>query len=482
MIQENKNVQLNAESTSIVDNRDLLSKNPRWEKYLRVLIFALYSAFFAIIPSIFIFSNVSLSTQSINLSEIIMIFTVLVLGIFSIYAIYWIFGDSFRRVFWKKYYIIHLINSLLLSLVVIMMSIPLWKLIDPSGLTIEQDILERLQYYLIFLGVWAFSFLASLSYVVLSVRKRFPINFLKFKFITFITFLFFSIAILAFVLANLIVQQGSATNLGLIFEIIIIAIAVLSIILIVFSYIYVKLFKDTILANKTEKEIRQIENTKLLTFLLKSSIFAGLLIFGIALLSKIPSINSSINWISIVEISIDAIFVVGFGTVIFLQKKATLKQKRSTIPFINSLDSILFFKLVTWSIAIKALVLSTVVISSTTNFEQNESIILLLASSASILIILFMCSMFNINFPNIKNLSGLIINLVTFVVLFVSIIIVISWFGTYQFDGNIHFIAVFVLLEVAIGMTVELFVQLFSTKKFFNKDNKIKKESKIQTV
>lgn len=497
MIDKTKNSNVGVQSNTIVMNKEFFYKKKHLERVMPLIICILYAVFFALLPSLYIFSNIYQGKNEYVFNEQIMIFILLFIGVFSIYAINWIYQGSYKRIFTKNIYTSHLINSIMLVAIVIIFSLPFLSVNIQSGKETNwtEFISNRSFYYFIAVVVWFVVFSLELGISVNKTKKMFSVPWFKYKINLFSSIFFVGAVFLSFMLAKE-AQLGSASGeLNIIFISLIAALLAFDVLFIIFSHIYTKLFKENLLANKTEQEMDLIENSRKLSVLLKVSIAAIILFFGASMIFAASSaVNVSINYIYLgTNVGIDAIIIIVFLAIVYTQKKATLKNKKLVKKTaISSLDLSLLVKIVVWAIFTKLFLILLFLFAA--QVPQGQSTWLLFSSSIAVLIIYFLCWAFNINFPNVKATPSLITHLLVFIILFVSVILIYSWYKAYQFDDNIDYIAAFLIAVVLVGSSVELFLSIFLTKRLYDAKkqetileeqdefSKIKKNSKFKTV
>lgn len=478
MIEQSNNSNVNIHSDSIISNKEFLYKGKWSDRIFLLLIYILYIGFFALLPSLYIFSKIYLASQNAHVfNEQIMICVLLIIGIFSIFAINWVFQGSYKQVFSKNIYIAHFINALSLVAIVITLALPQFASTIRQGVDDDfakwADIVTLRSFvYLIAVVSWFALFVITNGIITFRTKKMFSLPWFKFK-INVIGSLFLAAAIaLSFILAKKIQESGAPTDkLNLIFIIAIVIIVALDILYVIFAYIYTKLYKQALLSNKTEQEMDSIQNSRKLLFLIKASVAALIIFFGASIVFVTNSgITLYSNFVLIgINSGLDVLIIIVFWVIVDYQKWATVATKKKSKSrksiSITSLDLSLLVKLVTWLIFTKLFVIINVTFAK--RMEVGQSPWLMVSSGLAALVIYLLCWVYNINFPNIKATSSLIINFIIFVIIFVATIFIYSWFTTNQFTTNFDYIAAFVMGLTLIGLSIELFLAIFSTRKLY---------------
>ncbi|MGL5519920.1 MAG: hypothetical protein ACRDBR_00605 [Metamycoplasmataceae bacterium] len=453
MITEGKKTQLEPISNSIISNKELLTKHFVWEKYFQIIVYLIYGLFFSLIPSIFIFSKISFTNEKINLAETTFILSILLAGIFSIYAIYWIFSGDFKKIYFKKYYITHIINATFLSAILLVLTIVFPY--EQGQLNFVEINEKRLFLFLMLSLLWFVMFIGSIFITVFPNRKKFQPTFIKANFTLFISFIWIVEMILSFVF-GIAFNATNTDSTTLIYGLAIIIIAILNVGLTIYSFIFVKLYKETILADKTEREISSIYNRRFLSFLFKFVIFISLIVFVVATIIDLPLVFKATDPLILAEIIIDVLLIAFFITIVILQRSKLKSKNNEKTSFLSALDSEFILELLVWIIVLKG----TTLASNNTQNSDSPFFILLISSISALLLLLFATSI-GINFPNIKNTSVFIVNGVMLILVFITLVVFGTWYKSFQFNENIENVAKILLLEVAVGLTVNISFYFF---------------------
>ncbi|MGL4183925.1 MAG: hypothetical protein ACRCRP_02210 [Metamycoplasmataceae bacterium] len=453
MITEGKKTQLEPISNSIISNKEILTKHFVWEKYFQIIVYLIYGLFFSLIPSIFIFSKISFTNEKINLAETTFILSILLAGIFSIYAIYWIFSGDFKKIYFKRYYITHIINATFLSAILLVLTIVFPY--NQGQLNFVEINEKRLFLFLMLSLLWFIAFILTIFVTVFPNRKKFQSTFIKANFTFFISLIWIVEMILSFVF-GIEYNKTNTDSTTLIYGLAIIIIAILNIGLTVYSFIFVRLYKETILADKTEREISSIYNKRFLSFLFKFVIFISLIVFVVAAIIDLPLIFKITDPLILVEIIIDVLLVGFFVITVILQRSKLKSKTNENKSFLSALDSEFILELLVWIIILKA----TTLASSNTQNSDSPFFILLISSISTLALLLFATSI-GINFPNIKNTSSFIVNGAMLILVFITLVVFGTWYKSFQFNENIENVAKILLLEVTLGLTVNISLYFF---------------------
>ncbi|MGL5205536.1 MAG: hypothetical protein ACRC7B_01320 [Metamycoplasmataceae bacterium] len=455
-----QSLDLNRDKEYITQNKDILTKKIRWDNYLKGFSYFLYSLFIALLSLTFLFSGArDLDDNNFQYLDLVNIFIGLFSFLISAGVISWIYKGSLRKLFTINYYVTHLFNAIILSLIAIILSLPAFAY-PVSGTIQEINDATEMQTLLFGLGICAWFIIGGIT-LTISLKKlggSFPTSWLKWKLSLVTLFIFPVLAMISWA-ASLMPEMKT------ILLIVQLGVFVLGSLYSIFAYTYVKSFKESILADKTEKEIQKIENFRNISFLMILAPSLTLVILGIVKASPLLDIwsASSLEIMSIVSIGIDTIVLITYLLLI-----VTFKIKGSKTKLLSSIDNSLLMDFITWFLLVK-----TVVIVGLSTGVEISVFISLSSCFLAIFIINITNILIGVNFPNIKNTTSTIINIVASVAI-LGMALFQSTFtpesSTNIFEGAE--IVILTILPALIASSFNLGIKIFA----FAKINGFKKE------
>ncbi|MGL5643309.1 MAG: hypothetical protein ACRCW3_00810, partial [Metamycoplasmataceae bacterium] len=240
-----------------------------------------------------------------------------------------------------------------------------------------------------------------------------------------------------------------------------------------FAYTYVKSFKELILSDKTEKEIEKIEYLRNISFLMILAPSLTLVILGIVKALPLLGVwsGSSLEILSIISMVVDAIVLIAYLLLIISFKKQGNKTK-----LLSSIDNSLLMDFLTWFLLVK-----TVIIVGLSQGVEISVFMSLSACFLAIFIINISNILMSVNFPNIKNTSSTIINIVASMAI-LGMALFQSTFtpesSTNIFEGAE--IVILTILPALIASSINLGIKiLFFSKLKISKKEKVSKKEEI---
>ena len=456
----------------ITQNKDILTKKIRWDNYLKAASYFMYSLFISLLSLSFLFSGAQAPELDFQYIDFINIFIGLFLALFSMGLISWIYKGSLKKLFIINYYIIHLINAVILSLIIIIMSIPPFAY-PAKGSIDEISQVSQIRSLIFGIGlIFWFIFMAStLMFNAFKIKGAFPSSWIKTKLSLFTMLIF---PILAMVSWGVSIMPQMST-IFLIIQLVIFSIGLLYT---SFSFSYVKTFKELVLFNKTEQEIQKIDFFRNISFLMVLMPALSLIILGITKALPILSVwsGNKIEILSIVSMSIDAIILFVYVAIIIWFKK--MGKKGKTNMLISSIDNSILMDFISWFILIK-----TVIIAGLAKGVDISVYMSLSTCFIAIFVINISTILIGVNFPNIKNTTSTIINIIAYLgvsgmVLFQSTFPQES--ATNIFEG-VEMI-ILTLLPALIASSMNLGIKLLSYSKIVYEDKKVNKNEGMRNT
>ncbi len=458
----------------ITQNKDILTKKIRWDNYLKAASYFMYSLFISLLSLSFLFSGAQSPKLEFQYIDFINIFIGLFVGLFSMGLISWVYKGSLKKLFIVNYYIVQLVNALLLSLIIIIMSIPLFAY--PADGTID-EIVKVSQIRSLVFGIGLISWFVFMGSILLfttyKIKGAFPTSWLKVKLSLFTMIIFPTLAMVSWGIS--IMPQMSTVLL--ITQLIIF---VLGFLYTSFSFTYVRTFKELILSNKTEQEIQKIDFFRNISFLMILMPALSLVILGITKALPILSVwsGNQIEILSIVSMSIDAVILITYVAIIIWFKK--MGKKGKTNMLISSIDNSILMDFISWFILIK-----TIIIAGLAKGVDISAYMSLSTCFIAIFVINISTILIGVNFPNIKNTTSTIVN----VVAYLAILGMVLFQSTFPQESAANIfegveMIILTLLPALIASSINLGIKLLSYSKisYEDKNNKNEKLKNTQEI
>ncbi|MGL5732974.1 MAG: hypothetical protein ACRCXE_02815, partial [Metamycoplasmataceae bacterium] len=313
-------------------------------------------------------------------------------------VISWVYKGSLKKLFTLNYYVVHLFNAFILSIIAVAISLPIFEY--PLNGTI-QEINDATQMQTLVFGIgivaWFIIGGAILTSHMHKLKGTFPTSWLKWK-LSLVTLFIFP------VLAMISWAASFMPEMKTVLLIVQLAVFVVGSLYSMFAYTYVKSFKELILSDKTEKEIQKIEYFRNISFLMILAPSLTLVILGIVKALPLLSVWSSSNLeiMSVISVAFDAIVLIAYVILII-----SFKRKGNKTKLLSSIDNSVLMDFITWFLLVK-----TVVIVGLSKGVEISVFMSLSSCFLAIFIINITNILIGVNFPNIKNTSSTIINIV----------------------------------------------------------------------
>ena len=137
----------------IIENKDILMRRFRWDNYLKGFSYFMYALFVSLLSLSFLFSNAQ--TTTFKYLDFINIFIGLFAVLYSMGIIAWIYRGALKKLFTLNYYVVHVINSIMLSIIVIIMMFPVFSyLTDGTTTSITETSHTRSLIFFVGMIIW----------------------------------------------------------------------------------------------------------------------------------------------------------------------------------------------------------------------------------------------------------------------------------------------------------------------------------------
>lgn len=456
-------------------NKDILTKKVRWDRYLKSASYLMYSIFVALLSLSIIFSHANdlepsaLSPWTITI-DLISVFIGLFTLLFSIWLISWVYKGTTKKLFINNYYIMHFVNSLVLMSIFIVLSLPMFAYDTSPLIDANKNVEIRQTRSLIFaIGLCIWGAIAILGLLINTYRMKntFPTVWLKVKLSLISILIFPIISLISWISSN---PKTNGAELFLWIELIIF---ILGFLYIAFIFSYIKSFKELLLSDKTEQEIQKIDIFRNVSFLMILTSSVAAISFGIF---KIIPLELS-NWVTIdilpvISIAIDAIILILYLTIIILSKKRKMNKNKLT-----TIDNSMLMEFLTWFLLLQTIICVAIPESLNLFGYVSFSVCFLVIFIINISTILL-----GVNFPNIKNTTSTILNIMSAL----AILAMVLYQSTFKplaapsiFEAK--YILVLMLLPVIIASSISIGIKIITYSKITNNNDGLIEED-IQEV
>ncbi|MGL5617845.1 MAG: hypothetical protein ACRCWU_02165 [Metamycoplasmataceae bacterium] len=394
-----QSLDLERDKEYITQNKDILTKKIRWDNYLKGFSYFLYSLFVALLSLTFLFTGArEIGNNNFQYLDLVNVFVGLFALLISSWVISWVYKGSLKKLFTINYYVTHLFNAVILSIISIALSLPIFTY-PVNGTIQEINNATQMQTLIFGLGMCAWFIVGGLALTVnlRKIKGTFPTSWLKWKLSLVNLFIFPVLAMISWA-ASLMPEMKT------ILLIVQLGVFVIGLLYSMFAYTYINSFKELILSDKTEKEIQKIEYFRNISFLMILVPSLTLVILGIV--KALPLLNvwssSTIEIMFVISIVVDALILIAYLFLII-----SFKRKGNKTKLLSSIDNSVLMDFITWLLLVK-----TVVIVGLSKGVEISVFMSLSSCFLAIFIINITNILMGVNFPNIKNTTSTIINLV----------------------------------------------------------------------
>ncbi|MGL6125291.1 MAG: hypothetical protein ACRC1F_02240 [Metamycoplasmataceae bacterium] len=461
-----KSLDLERDKDYITQNKDILTKKIRWDNYLKGLSYFMYSLFIALLSLSFLLTGArDLGDKNFQYLDLVNTFIGLFAVLISIGVISWIYKGSLKKLFTVNYYWVHLVNALILSAISITTSIFSY----PVNGTLQEINDATTIHTLIFgLGILLWFIIGGgfLLFNIYKLKGSFPVSWLKVK-LSLLT-----LAILP-ILAIISWAASMMPDMKMIFLIIQLGVFVAGFLYTAFAFTYVKSFKELILSDKTDQEIQKIDLFRNISFLMILIPALTLTVLGINKALPIIGIwsNNTIEILSMISIIFDAIILIAYLIVIITFKRMSKNGKESKSKLLTSIDNSILMDFISWFLLVK-----TIVIVGLSKGVDISIFMSLSSCFLAIFIINISTIVIGVNFPNIKNTSSTIINVISAM----AILGMALFQSTFPAEAASNIfdsaeIIILTILPALIGSSINLGVKILSFTKIKYKKNEFNK-------
>lgn len=443
-------------SNAVVSTKSIQAPKSKFEIFFKLISYIFYGFLFGMLAASFKFADTSEQIQ-VETSSVIAVFAI---SFLSIAVIYWTFKGDIRRYIPVNYYLVHLLNAILLVLGVFIIS---WFPIgNGTQAQIKDNIVERQFIVMISMFVWAIVMSLMIIISFARVKKLFPLSWTKIGYTSLILMLFAFTNLFIFLAA--INYRDDKTDASTIMQVVGFSIYLVSFILFVLGITYIKVYRDILLGERTDYEIQTIrdwDNVKVLSLI--SSSIAVITFIIIIFWDQTIKLNSVVY----AELIVDVIFVLSYLFVIIVSwknAKDSSSKGRFTQAF-KSIDSIMLLEVIAWIILMKTAIIQGGLISAQGDNVNNEDLFISGAIAyASIIILYLIATIFNVQTPNLKNSS---ISIATIVGAIFLESVVLAFVSEYDVISHPVWLSLFMVFPLLLGISISLIIRVWMVGKIF---------------
>lgn len=453
----------------VVSNQEVTTRKWKFNSIFKFITGIIYGFFFGLLPASFIF-NTSIEPSNPNKNEVNAIISLFFIGILSIVLIFWAFRGDIKKKKPTTYWICHLLNSLLLSVGIMLVTI-----LEPNTVGEVQPLNEN-RFLILAISYLGYAMLMMLVLFIsmFKNRREFPLSWSRYGFTAF-TLLFLGVSeslnLLSVQQAN--IESNSSSFLFLILSIISIVIATM---IYGLGISYIRRFRDILLGERTEYEIDSIrdwESSRVMAIIMAS---AMIITFTASIIFKNASglFNENNDLIPLyIEVCVDFVLVIPYLILIAIIKVNNIKNYHLNIAknkIFKTIDNGLMIDAITWIIIIKAIILEGLFISENPVWaaQNNFKSLLILISFVSLMLLYGISTLIQLNTPNLRNTLISVPTIASTIILGIFVIL----FSGYLYV-NVNAVQmskwIFVLMPLipAIGISISFITKICIVAKIF---------------
>ena len=481
-LQEKTNV---AKSRIVVSNQEIVSRRWKYDSIFKLLAGIVYGFFFGMLPATY---NIGLKRDpsNPNIVELCSIIGLLVIGIFSLTVIFWLFRGDIKKRYTTSYVITHFVNSILLSIGIIIATVLYPNYNDPN------------RYFILGVSYAGWGLIISIYLLVIfsMYRKQFPLSWARIPFAIVSLFLMGLIeGVLYISFIDLGISSSSETE-DLLFQLIALLLFVVSVCVLGFGIAFIKRYRDVLLGERTDNEIDTIQDWE--SARVSSIVIASVIVLTYAFSLIWSNIGVVTNWMNrllstpvYIEIALDIVllipYVIAITTIRIYNYKKT-KRGFNIAKVFKSIDNGLMLDVFGWIIIVKQTLLQGMLLSSnnvlgTSNSDQKA--LMLILSFGTLMLLYGFSILIQANVPNLRNTAisiwTIIFNLilVLFAILFAGYLQSSSLISNYMYMmfGLFMLIGLSISLIIKISMISKIFKSKLTSKQIIDKNYLIIEET-----
>lgn len=449
---------------AIVSRQEITSRKWKFDSLFRVIVGIVYGFFFGILPASFNFgpSRSIVEPDPYDVSSIISLFFI---GVLSVVLIFWLFRGDIKKRHPISYVMLHLINSLLLSVGILVATI-----MYPDFKSSDRYFVLAASY-----GGWALFMMVLVTAVIGKYKKQFPLSWSRNWYVVASFFFMGLIQAIIFASKTILVQLDMPETAFIIQFGWLIAL-VIAISIFGFGIAFIKRYRDVLLGEKTDNEIDAIQdwnNARILSLIVSSII---IITYSFSLIwDDIVGSNLG-NWISIpfyIELGVDLVLLISYVLLLTIIKVKNLRHSRNIIlnfKIFKAIDNGLLLDFLAWIVIVKSVLLQGT-IAGTDFFASLDQLrpIMLVMTFATIMALYAFSILIQINIPNLRNTS------ISIATLFFAIVLAIFsiFFAVYLQAGSLmsKFVPVLLPFIILLGTSISLIIKISMIAKIFRANN-----------
>lgn len=450
----------------IVSRQEITSRKWKFNSLFKVIIGIVYGFFFGMLPGSFNFGQ-QRSVVEPDPYEISSVISLFFIGVLSIVLIFWLFKGDIKKRHPMSYVMVHLMNSILLSVGILV------------AIIMYPDFNNSSRYFILGVsyGVWALVMMVLVTAVIGKYKKQFPLSWSRNWYVVASFFFMGLIQAIIYVSKTILVELNLPETAFIVQFGWLIAL-VISISIFGFGIAFIKRYRDVLLGEKTDNEIDAIQdwnNARILALVVSSII---IITYSISLIWKDIIESTLDNWLSIpfyIEIGVDLVLLIPYILLLTTIKVKNLRHSRNV--FLNSkifkaIDNGLLLDFLTWVVIVKSVLLQGIIASNTEFFGISSKAlktIMLMTTFATIMAFYAFSILIQINIPNLRNTS------ISIATLFFAIVLAIFsiFFAVYLQASELMSNFIYVLLPfiVLLGTSISLIIKISMIAKIFRTNN-----------
>lgn len=451
----------------IVSQQEITSRKWKFNSLFKVIIGIVYGFFFGMLPGSFKFGQQRqvVEPDPYEISSVISLFFI---GVLSIVLIFWLFKGDIKKRHPMSYVLVHLVNSVLLSVGILV------------AIILYPDFNNSSRYFVLgaAYAAWALVMMILVTVVIGKYKKQFPLSWSRNWYVV-ASFFFMGLIQAIIYVSKTILVEFNLPETAFIVQFGWLIALVISISIFGFGIAFIKRYRDVLLGEKTDNEIDAIQdwNSARILALVVSSII--IITYSVSLIWQDLTANTLAKWMSnpfYIELGIDLGLLIPYIILLTTIKIKNLRHSRNI--FLNSrifkaIDNGLLLDFLTWVVVVKSVLLQGLLASTPEFFgidpKSPVKNIMLMTSFATIMIFYAFSILIQINIPNLRNTA------ISIATLFFAIVLAIFsiFFAVYLQSSELMSAYVFVLLPfiVLLGTSISLIIKISMIAKIFRSNN-----------
>ncbi|MBD5423203.1 MAG: hypothetical protein HDR43_01780 [Mycoplasma sp.] len=443
----------------VISNQEITSRKWKLDSLFKFLSGIIYGVFFGLLPASFKFGTRRTPTDP-SVMEICSIIGLLVIGIFSLILLFWLFKGDIKKRHPISYFVLHLFNSIFLT-VGILLSVILYP---------NHDDISRYFIFAVSYGGWAIVMAVMATIIMGNYKKQFPLSWSRVPF-AFFTFIFLGAIEVLIFLSGFNSGSNNINVLndikGILFQLGALVSFIISVSIFGFGIAFIKRFRDVLLGERTDNEIDTIkdwESARVSSIIIASVV---IMVYSFAIMWSDIRWDMLTNLLSsplYIEIAIDLVMIIPYIVLILVIRNFNAKKSKKGFVIsriFKTIDNGLLLDVFAWIIVVKSALIQGAVIANenalgTSSIDQRA--LMLLLTFLSVAILYSFSILVQINIPNLRNTAVSIFTVAFNIILVLFAIMFAGYLQSKEAISKYTFVlmSLFVLIGISISLTIKI--------------------------